>query len=216
MSDDVKRSYNSALRREQAEATRLRIIRSARTLFLERGFAKTSVPAIAAAAEVSADTIYHVFTNKRTLLEQLVGLDIGGDEDPTPIMERPPALAVRDAADQRTQIHLFAAGIAQQVARIRPVDDILIGAAAVDSSIAELRSDIQDRQRRSAMTRIASWIAERGPLAVDIETAGTTIWSLTSPEMHRMLCDRSGWSTDRYAHWLTHTLTSVLLGEPSS
>lgn len=138
-------------------------------------------------------------------------LDIGGDDDPTPIMQRGPALAVRDERDQRTQIRLFAHGIARQVARIREMDDILLGAAAVDADIAVLRADIQDRQRKAAMTQIASWIGARGPLAVDIDTAGVTIWALTSPEMHRMLCDRSGWSPDRFSQWLELTLTASLL-----
>lgn len=211
MSEDVKRVYNSAVRRDRAAATRLRIIDSARALFLERGYAKTSVPAIAAAAEVSPDTVFHIFRNKRKLLKELVDLDIGGDDDPTPIMQRGPALSVRDEPDQRAQIRLFAHGIAGQVARIREMDDILLGAAAVDADIAALRADIQDRQRKAAMTQIASWIGARGPLAVDIDTAGVTIWALTSPEMHRMLCDRSGWSTDRFGQWLEVTLTASLL-----
>lgn len=214
MTENVKRNYNSAVRREHAEATRLRIIEAARTLFLANGYAKTAVPAIAAAAEVSPDTVFHVFKNKRTLLREVIDLDIGGDSDGTPIMQRAPALAVRDELDQHTQLRIFASGIARQVSRIRALDDILVGAAAVDEDIAALRSDIQDRQRRAAMMQIAEWVRARGELAVDVETAGTTIWALTSPEMHRMLCERSGWTTDRYARWLEATLASSLLVTP--
>ncbi|AMY54434.1 TetR/AcrR family transcriptional regulator [Rhodococcoides fascians] len=214
MTENVKRTYNSAVRQQQAEGTRLRIIEAARGLFLAHGYGTTSVPSIAAAAGVSADTVFHVFKNKRTLLREMVDLDIGGDTDPTPIMQRSSASAVRDELDQRTQLRMFASGIAEQVARIRAVDDILLSAAAVDEDIAALRRDIQDRQRRSAMMQIAEWIGARGDLAVDLETAGTTIWALTSPEMHRMLCERSGWTTDRYARWLEATLASSLLVTP--
>ena len=48
----VKRSYDSRLRRERAEATRLAIAAAAGRLFAERGYEATSIDEIAAAAAV--------------------------------------------------------------------------------------------------------------------------------------------------------------------
>jgi AcrR family transcriptional regulator len=54
----VKRSYRSPRRREAAEATRRLILGAALELFTERGFAETSIRAVAERAEVSDQTIY--------------------------------------------------------------------------------------------------------------------------------------------------------------
>ena len=57
-SDDVKppRRYVSSLRDEQARVTRLRILDAARKLFIERGFAGTSIEVIAREAGVAVQT----------------------------------------------------------------------------------------------------------------------------------------------------------------
>src|SRR3954447_15418845 len=47
-----RRSYDASRRREQAAATRQRIVEAAAALFVERGYTGATVPAIAAAAEV--------------------------------------------------------------------------------------------------------------------------------------------------------------------
>ena len=60
--DDVKgagrRRYTSAVRTEQATATRRAVLRAARELFAERGYAGTSIAAVAAHAGVAVDTVY--------------------------------------------------------------------------------------------------------------------------------------------------------------
>ena len=66
--ETVKRSYRSPRRREQAEATRRLILRAALELFTERGFAETSIRAIAERADVSDQTIYKAFGDKVGLL----------------------------------------------------------------------------------------------------------------------------------------------------
>ena len=69
---NVKRPYHSPTRRRQAEATRNRILRSGRTLFVTRGYGKTTIGAIAKHAGVSAPTIYHTFESKRGILLALL------------------------------------------------------------------------------------------------------------------------------------------------
>jgi AcrR family transcriptional regulator len=64
----VKRSYRSPRRREAAEATRRLILRAALELFTERGFAETSIRAVAERADVSDQTIYKAFGDKVGLL----------------------------------------------------------------------------------------------------------------------------------------------------
>jgi AcrR family transcriptional regulator len=206
---DVKRAYRSPLRAEQSRQTRRRILAAARGLYLERGYPATSVEAIATAANVSADTVYAVFGSKRNLLKQLIDTVVGGDDADVKVVDRPEPQSVRQERDQRVQLAAFATGIEAT----RPLDDILRSAAEVDAEVGALRNDLQLRQRRSAMTTFAEWLAANGPLrnGIDTSEAGSVIWTLTSPEVHRLLRDGCGWSHQRFARWLEDTLVRTLL-----
>lgn len=60
-------------RREQySEATRAALLEAATALFAERGFAKTALEDVAAAAQVTRGAVYHHFTNKRDLFEAVL------------------------------------------------------------------------------------------------------------------------------------------------
>src|SRR5262245_26004595 len=71
MPEAVKpRRYESALRREQAAATRARIVRAAAELFAAQGYTQTSIEQIAARAGVARPTVYAAFTGKAALLKE--------------------------------------------------------------------------------------------------------------------------------------------------
>jgi hypothetical protein len=57
------------LRLARAAETRLRIIEAAGKLFVERGYAATTIDAVAAEADVAVETVYPRFKNERNLLE---------------------------------------------------------------------------------------------------------------------------------------------------
>jgi AcrR family transcriptional regulator len=207
------RSYRSPLREAQARETRRRVVSAARDLFLDRGYAATTIAAVARGAEVSADTVYSTFGSKIAVLKAVLDVAVGGDDTDVAILDRPDPQAMRAEPDQRRQVAMFAAGMTAQLERIRPLDDILRGAAAVEPVAADLRTDLQERQRRAAMATVVSWIAAHGPLrdGLSEEEATAVVWTLTSPEVHRMLRETSGWSAQRYEQWLRETLTDGLL-----
>src|SRR5258705_13495189 len=74
----VKRSYDSPLRREGAEATRLAIVAAAGRLFAERGYAATSIEDIAAAAAVGRATVFSSVGGKPELLREAYRLAVRG------------------------------------------------------------------------------------------------------------------------------------------
>jgi len=188
-------------------------VATARELFLERGYPATTIAAVARRAGVSADTIYSVFGSKSTLLKEVLDVVIGGDDAQVALLDRAGPQAVRAEPDQRRQLEMFATGITDQLERVRPMDDILRSAAAVDAAAADLRADLQLRQRRESMRTVVTWIAARGPLrdGLSQEDAAAVVWTLTSSEVHLMLRDTWGWSRGRYAQWLQNTLTATLL-----
>jgi AcrR family transcriptional regulator len=207
-----RRRYDSSLRKAQAGQTRLRILDSAQRLFAERGYAATTMDSIAADASVATDTVYASFGNKAGLLHRLLDVRVGGDDAPVPLLEREGPRAVRAERSQKRQVAGFAAGIAEILERVRPVDEIMRGAAAADPEVAALRARMQATRYRN-VTRFVSWLAARGPLrgGVSDGDAAAMVWTLASPEVHGLLRGERGWSRDRYEAWLADTVTRTLL-----
>jgi AcrR family transcriptional regulator len=200
------------LRKEQARQTRGRILDAAERLFAERGYAASTMEAIASEAGVAVDTVYAGFGSKRKVLSALMDVRVGGDDQPIELLNRPGPQGVRREPSQRRQIARFADDISEISDRARPVDDIIRGAAAVDAEISTLRGRLQET-RFENMRRFVSWLASNGPLRAGIseDDAAAIVWSLTSPEMHRLLRVDRAWTPDRYREWLAQTLTRTLL-----
>lgn len=214
MTEAVKRRpYDSSTRREAARLRRLRILKSARNLFLASGYPAVTVAEIAANAQVSEDLIFRLFGSKRGVLKEVMDITIGGDDEDISLLEREDPQAVRAATDQHEQLRLFAAGMTAQLDRVQPLNDLMRSAAAVEPEIATLQDDLHKRQRRFAMNTVASWIAANGPLRDQMseENAGAIIWTLASPEVHRALSEDCGWTSEQFGDWLCHMLTAAVL-----
>lgn len=213
MAGPVKRRYRSPLREQQRRETRRRIRDAAAALFLERGYPATTMEAVAAAAGVAADTVYAVFSSKRALLKEVMDVTIAGDDRALAIAEREEALAAQREPDHRRQLAIFAAGFTDRMERARPLDDVMRGAAAVDAEVAALREDMQQRQRRQGMRMFIATLTASGPLREGLteDDATTLLWTLASPEVHRLLRVDSGWTRERYRDWLQDTLVRTLL-----
>ena len=66
-----KRQNKSTLRQRQAQATASMIAAAAKELFLERGYASTTIEAIAERADVAVSTVYAIFVSKRGILRAI-------------------------------------------------------------------------------------------------------------------------------------------------
>jgi AcrR family transcriptional regulator len=205
-----RRKYSSAVREEQAVRTRTRILDSAAELFLERGYARTTMKDIAVQAEVARDTVHAIFGSKAGVLTALIDYRLVPDGSVTNVTQLPGALAIKGEVDQRKQIELFARFIAGISTELRPVYEILRTASAVEPEMAKVFEEM-DQFRMNNMQTYAKWIAARGPLRVSIRQAGETIWALASLDVARMLCDELGWTESQHARWLSDTLIRTLL-----
>ena len=209
---DVKgsRKYSSPVRDEQATRTRARILDAASELFLERGYAQTTMKDIADLAGVARDTVHAVFGNKARVLTALIDLRLVPDNSVANVTERSDAVAIKDEVDQHKQIELFATFITSISTQLRPTFEILRTASAVEPDMAKVFAEM-DRFRLQNMHTYAKWIAARGRLRVSTRRAGEIIWTLASPDVARMLCDELGWTQAQHARWLADTLTRALL-----
>lgn len=210
------RPYDSSLRRRQAAETRLRILHSAESLFAARGYAATTMDAIAHEAGVAVDTVYASFGAKAGVLHRLLDVRVGGDEAPVSLLERPGPRAVLAEPDSRAMLAAFASSITEILERSSAVAGILRGAAAVDGEIAELLAQMEGTRFANLRT-VAVTLAERGDLRsdLDVERAAASIWALASPQVHGMLRRDRGWSQEEYSGWLAASLARILLASGS-
>lgn len=207
---DVKpRPYRSERRREQVEETRERVLDAARTLFEERGWEGTSIAAIAGEARVSEETVYARFTNKRTLLGELVSRAARG-RDPRPVPEQSAPRALADLRDQREQLRLFASDIVLRLERAAPLVAVVAGAARSVPELAELLARLHADRKRNLRVLVDA-LAANGPLRLADDEALETVWALTSPELHQLHTRVGGWTRQRYRDWLADSLAQVLL-----
>src|SRR5690349_17199859 len=134
MSSPVKprRRYDSSGRQQRAERNRGAVLRAAQDLFLEHGFAATTMPAIAAAAGVSVQMVYKAFGNKPRLAKAVFDVAIAGDELPVPMLERPLLARVGDEPDPRRQLQLYGEFLAEVAPRHVPVQLVIRDAAGHD------------------------------------------------------------------------------------
>jgi AcrR family transcriptional regulator len=207
-----RRTYRSPVREERARRTRLAVLAAAHESFVTRGYAATTIRAVAAAAGVSVPTVELLFGTKRALLGQVVDVARAGDDEPVALLDRPPARAAEAAGTTAEFLAAATAEIGVVAARVSAVQAVLAAAAVGDEEIAGLAREI-DAQRRV----IASWLVDgvhrRAGLrpGLDRERAVDAVWMLLDPVVHTRLTGDRGWSGDEFADWLADALARLLL-----
>ncbi len=216
MAKEVKpRRYESALRREQAGATRTRIARSAAELFASQGYTQTSIDQIAARAGVARPTVYTAFTGKPALLKQAVDLMLAGDDAPVPVRDRPWVQEVLHQRDQHVMLQLQARNDRMINQRVAPLYEAVRNAAATDDDIAQLYATLKQQRHTGARITVEA-LAALGPLRrdVDLDTATDILWALKDPTLWTALVTDRGWPAERYETWLARAMQHSLLPSP--
>jgi AcrR family transcriptional regulator len=216
MADPVKaRRYDSPLRREQAAATRRKILVAAHELFERDGFAATSMAAIATAAGVSLKTVYLSFENKSGVLRGLWHLLLRGDRDTVAVGEQDWYRAVLAEPDPRRQLTLNMRNSLMVKTRAGAILEVIRDASSSDPDIGALWARIQVEFRDNQRAVVQS-IADKGALApgVDVDAAADVLWALNHPNLYALLVGERGWSPRRYERWLGELLCAQLLAPP--
>lgn len=212
-----RRRYNGEGRRAQARATRARILDTARTLFVEQGYAGTSIAQVAAAAGVSVPTVFSGFGSKATLLKEATESMLVGDDEPVPLAQRPQMRHVHAGASAHEVALRLAALIAEAAPRVCPVYAVVLAAADTDPEIAELARTL-DEQRLVGATQLARTVLTRlGDDDADrLAEIRDTIWTLNSPQLYGLLVTGRGWSARRYRDWIARALIALIERRPLS
>jgi AcrR family transcriptional regulator len=212
MAERVKRQYDSPIRREQAAATRSRILDAAHGLFERDGYTATTMAAIASEASVSLKTVYLAFETKSGVLRALWHVLLRGDEEPVPVGERPWFRAVLVEPDPARKLRLNVHNAKVVRGRIGRLLDVLRDAAPTEPEIARLWSRIQAEfyeNQRAVVEDLHRRKALRPGL--DVARATDILWTLNHPDVYRLLVGEREWKPDEHEEWLADLLCDQLL-----
>jgi AcrR family transcriptional regulator len=209
-----KRRYDNTGRRERAQATRARVVEAATRVFLEHGYVGATVPAIAAEAGVSLQTIYRAAPGKAGLLAAAVRAAVAGGTEraDVPVDKRPAIRSIIEEPDPAEQLRLYVHTQPGIWARVGPLLRVLEAAAASEPELRRLQQE-EDAQRHAGLTRFARLLDEHGALREELtpEQAADIIVTLCSFATYDNLVTRHGWTRDQYETWLTDLLQHSLL-----
>ncbi|WP_162606069.1 TetR/AcrR family transcriptional regulator [Jiangella aurantiaca] len=210
----AKRRYDSTNRRVRAAETRTRIVEAARRVFVELGYARATIPRIAAEAGVAVETVYRSAAGKAGLLEAAVLAAVAGgvERSDVPVERRPAIRQIIEEPDPRRQLRLYAATQPGIWSRVGPLLRVLDAAAATDDALQALRTR-QAEFRHAGLRRFAGLLASRDVLRPDIsaDRAADIIWTVCAQANYDALVLARGWSRDEYERWIGDTLIHALL-----
>lgn len=207
----ARRRYDASSRQLQARQNRDRILAAARRLFVEQGYAATSIEQIAAEAGVSGRTVFAGFASKINLLKQVLDTAISGDADEVPLAQRPAMRRVHEAGTAEEAYERLADAFAEVAERAYGIYAVVHGAAESDPEIAELERRLEE-QRLTGAGQLAATFADRLGVTDPAAVAGMrdTLWLLGSPLQYRLLVRQRGWPVARYREWAARALAALV------
>ncbi|MEP6695684.1 MAG: TetR family transcriptional regulator [Pseudonocardiales bacterium] len=214
MTKDVntRRPYFAPHRAEQAAATRRAVLAAARDLFISRGYAATTVAAIAARAEVAVDTVYAAVGRKPVLLRELVETAISGTDRAVPGAEREYVARMRAEPTARARLAIYAEAVVGIQERLAPVFIALREAASRDPACAQLWAEISQRRAHN-MRALAAGLRSTGDVRDDLtdDEVADVIWSMNATEFWVLLVVERGWTPRQFGEWLADAWSRLLL-----
>jgi TetR/AcrR family transcriptional regulator of autoinduction and epiphytic fitness len=210
---NVKRDPRTS-RRERARATRLRILANAQSLFVESGYAATTMDDIAAAAGVAVQTVYYTFKTKSSLLREAVELAGAGRPGEPPVADR---AWMREAMTDRSGDRALAVAVEHGVdiyTRAAPLWPALHAASVTDPDVETYFRSVA-ANRRAGMGQLVRRLDEIGYLRPDLtaQHGADLVFALFSYETYLALTHDAGWPIEQYKAWLWTTLRTQLSGQ---
>jgi AcrR family transcriptional regulator len=214
MTGEVKTQHPEKPPAGQARTRRTRaaVVEAARALFLERGYAATTIESISERSDTPQATVYRLFSSKLGILKAVLDVSIGGDDAAVAMADRPQVRVLLADDDPKNKLAGFAALLRELMARTAPVHRILADAARSDEDAASLLGDIA-RQRQEGQRGVARSLSRGKALRSGLRErdAADIIYALASPEVYGLLVIDRGWSGERYEDWLRAILVDQLL-----
>jgi len=208
----ARRPYRSTLRENQARATRRAVVNAARDLFVEVGWSRTTIDAVAARAAVSRKTVFTSVGGKAALLKLALDWALVGDDEPVPLSGRKVFRMLEQLTVPRELVAHWAQFVAELEERAAPLADVLVVAADADPEAAEVHAMSERNRLRGAEFIVARLTATDGLRpGLTIERAVATALVLMDPAVHRTLVREHGWTRAEYAKWIERAAAAEFL-----
>lgn len=206
------RRYNAPLRHAHAEQTRDQIVRAAKELFEERGWAGATIPAISAAAGVSNKTVEAVFGTKAALLRSAVDYAIRGDAASVPMVARESVRRVEAAPDAPSMLRLHAAHLRAINERSARIAWTVEHAAASDPVVESLWQRMNENRAFGVRWAAGTLLGKPGRKpGVRHAYAESVFWVALDWGTYRTLTAHAGLTPRGYESWLRRYYAATLL-----
>ena len=111
------------------------MLEAARRLFLQHGYATTTVGVVAAEAGVSVETVYKAFANKAGLVKAVFDVAVAGDDEPIPLLQREFVRANMAEPDPRKKLLAYGEHMTKVAPATCPIQLVVRAAAATDPGV---------------------------------------------------------------------------------
>jgi AcrR family transcriptional regulator len=199
--------YRSELRQEQAAATRQSIIDAARALFVERGYARTTVADIATAARVAVPTVYVSVGPKSAILGELRKV--------IPVLAGVPEDTESELAQESDPLRVVSGFVAVIRRLMETSGDLMLAIEAA----APFEPIAAEAWEQGLIIHRASWgmavarLEALGALKPTLHPtkAGDILSFLSLPATWRTLGRDHGWTLDEIETWIVQTAITLVL-----
>jgi AcrR family transcriptional regulator len=211
-----KRSYDSSRRQAQARQNQALVAEAARELFVERGYAGTSVRDIAEQAGVAVQTIYNAFAGKAAILTRVFEIAVVGDDEPLALADREEMQAIHATTDPGQVVERWVRLATAIFLRLLPLLPALREAVMADPTIASVWRTNAVENRYAGVRRVADTLATLGvlPSDLDVERATDLLWTYVSFDTAEALIAERGWKPEEYIAWSARAVRALLALEP--
>ena len=206
-----RRTYDSSKRQAAALERRERVLDIATRCFLEDGWSRTSVAAVAAKAGVSTELVSRAFGDKAALLMAAFRRTSFGT---LPDLQAAFAsLRLDDEPDLDVRLDRFVEFACHAVESMAPLVPALHRAADQDDSARRLVDRARER-RKGTSAELVRLLCPPG--AVIRPGAADVVYVLTSGEIYLQFVEEVGWTRLDYKRWLRRALQDAISGPVTS
>lgn len=208
---------DSGLRAGKIVETEERIVKAATDLFLERGYAATTLTDVAEAARVAARTVYVRFGTKAALMKRVIDVAIVGDTAPVDVLSRDWFQASLTAATAEERVAAMCRSTRHIMDRAGALFAVGHQAAAVESEIAAAEQ-IGREGSRDALRIFWRHMEQDGllPAGCDVSWLSDTTSFLIGADSYRLMTQLHSWNADAYEEWLRISLSRLILASAES
>jgi AcrR family transcriptional regulator len=207
------RKYDASRRRAGAQANRERMLAAAHALFIEKGYAGTTLSMIAEDADVALPTVYSTFGNKRAILAELLEPeDQAAIALPTEVITADDRQGLMSVVDNRALLRAYAELVYDGLERSFDLLIALRVAAGGEPEAERLESEVAAHRLDSVRPLAAElWGRKATRRGLSEEVVAQSLWAMGDVQLFRMLVRDRAWPRARFSAFVANALAGALL-----